>query len=54
MKCPLMNHYAKPTDCDTRICAFASEFTYFKNNEKITTEKRCLITEALKKYILEE
>jgi hypothetical protein len=49
-----MNRYARPKDCDTRTCAFASEFTSFKNNGGITTEKRCLIAEALKKYIREE
>ena len=54
MKCPLMNRYAQPADCDTRTCAFASEFRYIAKGGKVIEEKRCLITEALKKYILEE
>lgn len=55
MKCPLMvNQYGNPADCEIKQCAFTGDFTYLTKGEKLITEKRCLITEALKKYIREE
>lgn len=55
MQCPLkVNRYGTPSDCEIKQCAFTAEFTYLAKGEKMVTEKRCLITEALKKYIREE
>lgn len=55
MKCPLMvSRYGNPSDCEIEQCAFTGDFTYLAKGEKLITEKRCLIKEALKKYIREE
>lgn len=55
MKCPLtVNRYGSPSDCEIEQCAFTDDFTYLIKGEKTITEKRCLIKEALKKYIREE
>lgn len=55
MKCPLLiNQYGSATRCEKEECALAAEFTYLIKGEKTATERRCLIAEALKKYVREE